>query len=155
MISEPNAKILARPWVKTLLAEAGIAKLGTSNPHTHQPHVTPVWFEWDGTSLWISAFISTRKARDVERNPRISVLIDDHTSGKTARAVLMEGPAELISDPEIVMERSSSVYTKYLGPKGVNEQGPASWIVDPENRMIKLTPTKIYTWGPAEDLTVV
>lgn len=146
-MTEEKTVILSKNWVKTILAEKSIAKLGTANPKNLQPHVTPVWFEWDGESLWISAFISTRKARDVERNPRISVLIDDHTPGKAARAVLMEGLAEFISVPSVVQERSLSVYTKYLGPEGVKEQGPASWVVDPENRIIKLTPDKIYAWG--------
>jgi nitroimidazol reductase NimA-like FMN-containing flavoprotein (pyridoxamine 5'-phosphate oxidase superfamily) len=143
-----HAEILAKAWVKALLEETGIAKLGTANPKTHQPHVTPVWFEWDGESLWISAFISTRKARDVAKNPRISVLIDDHTSGKPARAVLMEGAAELIADAERVQVRSISLYTKYLGSEGVKEEGPASWVIDPENRIIKLTPEHIFAWGP-------
>ena len=142
-----NAKILAKDWVKALLSEPGIAKLGTSNPKNNQPHVTPVWFEWDGASLWISAFISTRKVRDVARNPRISVLIDDHTPGKPGRAVLLEGPAELIADPMLVQEHSTSVYTKYLGKEGAQAEGPASWVIDPENRMIKLTPQNIFSWG--------
>lgn len=146
-MSQDHVEILTKGWVKTLLAEPGIAKLGTANPKNNQPHVTPVWFEWDGANLWISAFISTRKARDVARNPRISVLIDDHTPGKPGRAVLMEGCAELIADSTLVQKYSTSVYTKYLGSEGVQADGPASWVVDPENRMIKLTPDKIFAWG--------
>jgi nitroimidazol reductase NimA-like FMN-containing flavoprotein (pyridoxamine 5'-phosphate oxidase superfamily) len=146
-MAEDKTAILAKNWVKTILAEKGVAKLGTANPKNNQPHVTPVWFEWDGESLYISAFISTRKARDVEKNPRISVLIEDHTPGKAARAVLMEGQAELIATPGEVQKYSISVYTKYLGAEGIKEQGPASWVVDPENRIIKLTPEKVFAWG--------
>ena len=40
-------------------------RLATANPRTLQPHVVPVWFWWDGTSLWISAFSSTRKVKEL------------------------------------------------------------------------------------------
>jgi general stress protein 26 len=149
-MEKKNQIIFNKLWVKSLLSETIIAKLGTANPKTNQPHVTPVWFEWDGENLWISAFISTRKAREVEKNPLISVLVDDHTTGSPARAVLLEGSAELFDDPDIVKTRALSLYTKYLGEEGVKEAGPASWVVDPENRIIKLTPKKVFVWGPEE-----
>jgi len=150
-MTESHDEIFSRKWVKDLMSEPGIARLGTANPKTHQPHVTPVWFEWDGKVLWISAFISTRKARDVDRNPRISVLIDDHSPEKPARAVLLEGQAELISDPRLVVPLATSIYKKYLGEEGVKEKDPASWVVDPENRIIKLVPEKVFAWGPAAE----
>ncbi len=87
---ENNEAVLAQDWVQELLAEPLLARLGTANPATAQPHVTPVWFAWDGECLYISAFISTRKAREVSKNPRISVLID---TNKPTRAVLLEGVA--------------------------------------------------------------
>jgi general stress protein 26 len=145
-----NNEILSRAWVVELLAEPGIARLGTTNPATNQPHVTPVWFEWNENTIWISAFISTRKAREIVKNKRIAVLIDDHSPGKIARAVLMEGTAELLDDPALVQPRATRLYTKYLGPEGIKEKDPASWIVDPENRIIKLVPEKVYAWGPSE-----
>lgn len=147
-LSENNKQILSKPWVASLLAEPLIAKLGTANPKTLQPHVTPVWFEWREGSLYISAFVSTRKVRDILRNQRISVLIDDHTPGTVARAVLLEGVAELIDDPVLVQDLAKKVYLKYLGEQGIQDSGPASWVIDPENRIIKLTPSQVFAWGP-------
>jgi general stress protein 26 len=127
-----------------LLGQPILARLGTANPKTLQPHVVPVWFEWDGESLWISAFESTRKVKDVQRNRRISVLVD---TLDPSHAVLFEGVVELISDPAVVASRSKSIYTRYLGAEGVKEPDPASWIDDPENRILKLTPEKVWAWG--------
>ena len=62
--------------VQALLAEPVLARLATANPKTLQPHVVPVWFLWDGSSLWISAFVSTRKVKDLLKNPRCAVLIE-------------------------------------------------------------------------------
>jgi len=143
----PNKESLKQPWVQEYLARPVLARLGTANPRTSQPHVTPVWFEWDGESLWISAFSSTRKVKEAAKNPKISVLIDSAEENGPTRGVLMEGTAELIRDPAVVPERATSIYTRYLGPTGVLAKDPQSWISDPENTIIKLTPERVYVWG--------
>lgn len=128
-----------------LLARLATAAPSKEDPTLFQPHNTPVWFLWDGASLYISAFTSTRKAKEVRRNPYIAVLIDvsDPIDGVTA--VLMEGRCEVIPQSPLTQEMSRAIYTRYMG-EGVNDPAPQSWIVDPENSLIKLTPQKIFTW---------
>lgn len=137
-------KALSLPYVQDLLARPLIARLGTANPKSAQPHVTPVWYEWDGDCLYISAFISTRKGREVTANPLISVLID--TDGPT-HAVLLEGTAEVWADPERVAPRAESIYARYVGAEGVKEATYQSWVYDGENRIIVLKPARVYAWG--------
>jgi len=134
-------------WVKEFLGKKHLARLATANPKTAQPHVTPVWFDWDGECVYISAFISTRKAKEVTRNSRISVLVDIAEQDGPTRAVLFEGKAEVLDDPEQVAPLARRIYTKYVGPDGVQAPDVASWIVDPENRIIKLAPEHVYIWG--------
>jgi len=132
--------------IETLLAQPVLARLGTANPKTNQPHVVPVWFLWDGEFIWFSAFSSTRKARDLARNPRCSVLIEPEKAGEL-QAVLFEGAAELIDhSTEQVCEMSLRIYTRYMGEEGAQAAEPQSWAVDPENRLVRLTPTHIYAW---------
>ena len=132
--------------IETLLAQPVLAHLGTANPKTNQPHVVPVWFLWDGQHIWISAFSSTRKFKDLTRNPLCAVLIEPEKSG-SLQAVLFEGPAELIDQPPgLVSEMSLRIYTRYMGNEGAQAAEPQSWAVDPENRLVKLIPSHIYTW---------
>lgn len=140
-------EIIEQPWVQALLNAALVARLGTANPRTLQPHVVPVWFEWDGEALWISAFDSTRKMREIKANPLVSISIDVAGDDGSARGILFEGRAETISDPAMVAPRSISIYQRYLGVEGAREPEPASWAVDPENRLIRLTPQFVYAWG--------
>jgi len=141
------ADIQNRTPIDLFLDEPRLARLATANPHNLQPHVVPVWYAWDGQSLWISAFRSTRKIKDLLRNPLCSVLIDVEEEGEGLRAVLFEGRAELIDDPAIVRPMATQIYTRYLGETGVLAANPQSWIVDPENTIIKLVPDKTYTWS--------
>ena len=132
--------------IETLLGEPVLARLSTSNARTCQPHVVPVWFLWDGVSLWFSAFSSTRKVRDLLTNPRIAVLIEPPQPGKL-QAVLFEGKADLIEQPRpLVCDISLRIYTRYMGSEGAQAPEPQSWAVDPENRLIRLTPEHVYVW---------
>ena len=136
-------EVLAQDWVRELLAEPHLARLGTANPADGQPHVTPVWFAWDGEALFISAFISTRKAREASENPRISVLID--TDAPT-RAVLMEGNSEMLTEAAEVARLSEWIYARYVGEGDVKKDPYVGWASDPENRIIRLRPEKVFAW---------
>lgn len=57
--------------IEEVLKEVVLARLATANSKTCQPHVVPVWFLWDGESIWISAFNSTRKVKNFLGTRRI------------------------------------------------------------------------------------
>lgn len=136
-------EVLGQDWVKELLAQPLLARLGTADPQNAQPHVTPVWFEWDGEYLYISAFTSTRKMRETLANPRISVLIDVDSP---TRAVLLEGLAEVLSDAGEVIRHATSIYARYVGASEVKHDPYKSWVFDAENRIIKLRPSRAFAW---------
>jgi hypothetical protein len=142
---------LTKAQVDGFLSRPLLARLATSvpskeDPALYQPHNTPVWFVWDETSVFISAFSSTRKVKEVRLNPFIAVLVDVAEAIEEVRAVLMEGRCEWITEAGVVQEMSRQIYTNYMGEDGVLAPDPQSWIVDPENSIIKLTPARIYTW---------
>ena len=127
-----------------LLAKPVLARLATANPKTLQPHVVPVWFWWDGDSIWISAFNSTRKVKDLQKNLRCAVLIEPPVETPGLRGILFEGKAELIAFPDPrVAELSSTIYKRYVGEEGVKDPEVQSWMVDPENTLVHLVPEKI------------
>ena len=138
--------LLATPWVQELLFKPIIARLGTCNTKTNQPHVTPVWFLWDGKAINVSAFVSTRKVREVAQNPLVSILIDTANPGEPVRGILLEGKADLIDKPEHVAPLAERIYSHYAGADGLDD-AMRSWIIDPENRIIRLAPGKVYVWG--------
>lgn len=123
-----------------------IARLATSDEQG-QPHVVPVWFGWDGKTLWISSYSNTRKVKDLQQNPRISVVIDIEENHET-KAVVLEGSAELIEQPrDFLKQQFLWIYKRYMGEDGVKEEQPQEWIEDAHNLLIKLTPSRIMTWN--------
>lgn len=147
MSQEEEISKLHDPGVANLLQQTILARLGTANPVTLQPHVVPVWFLWDGEALWISAFTSTRKVKDLKRNQRCSVLIEPaDPSASKIQAVLLEGKCELLGEQPFVAEQSELIYEKYMGKDGAQAAEPQSWKSDPENRLVKLIPQKVFLW---------
>ncbi len=135
-----------RKLIDAFLEKPLIARMATADRHAH-PHVVPVWYAWDGTSIWISSFASTRKVAELRQNPYLSISIDVAEQNGATRAVILEGKSELITEPrEFVASQSHWIYKRYLGDEGVLAKEPQSWIHDPENLLIKLTPEDIYTW---------
>lgn len=140
-------KLDRKVLIEAVLAEPVLARLATTNPKTMQPHVVPVWFMWDGQYVWISSFVSTRKIRELKHNPQGAVLIESKQEGGKLTAVLLEGPVELVVEPRpLVSEIANRIYVRYLGPEGVKDPEPQSWLNDPENLLVKLTPKRIISW---------
>ena len=124
-----------------------LARIATANPATLQPHVVPVWYAWDGASLWIHTFRATRKVRDLLKNPRLAVVVDSTEPFAGLTGVLLEGQAEFIdSPPELVEEKANWIYVRYLGEEGSKAPEPQSWIHDPQSTLLRLTPTWIKSW---------
>jgi len=133
--------------IDAFLAAPHIARLATVDA-AGAPHVVPVWYGWDGSALWISSFANTRKITHIEHNPALSVAVDIVKPDGSTQAVILEGRADLIRQPrELVQQKSTWIYTRYLGPEGVLAAEPQSWIVDPLNLLIQLIPQHISSWG--------
>jgi len=140
----PEKKALA----EGLLAQPVLARIATANLENGQPHVVPLWYLWDGASIWVSGFRSTRKFRELLANPMCAVLVEPADSkASKIQAVLFEGEAEVIASPrQLVEEMSTRIYLRYLGEEGVKAADPQSWIHDAENLVVRLTPQRVFTW---------
>jgi PPOX class probable F420-dependent enzyme len=71
------------------------------------PQLTPNWYLWTGAEIWISTSVETAKVRNLRRDPRIVLCIDDPVSGDYVQivgsATIIEGPAA--REPTIALIR--------------------------------------------------
>lgn len=133
--------------VEAFLDKPLLARIGTADPDTCQPHVVPVWYGWDGESIWISSYSTTRKVVELKNNPFCSIVIDVAEGDGDITALLFEGKAELVTGPsDYLREKITWVYSRYLGEDGVLADDPQEWLASPDNLLIKLTPTKTFAW---------
>jgi PPOX class probable F420-dependent enzyme len=113
------------------------AVVATTGPHG-TPLVSPVWYVWDGERFLISTPAWTAKVRDVRRDPRIAVCVDDQISGDYLTAY---GTAELV-EGEAVKEMTEPLLLKYLQPA----EAEARWALINETNdrvLILLRPERV------------
>src|SRR5260370_9519675 len=63
-----------------------------------RPHVKPLWFVWDGTSLWLNSVVRSQRWTDLERDPRIAVVIDAGVEFSELRGVELSGAVVPVGD---------------------------------------------------------
>jgi PPOX class probable F420-dependent enzyme len=126
-----------------------VARLATADADL-QPAVIPICYVFDGENLYSPidekpksvAASALKRVRNIERNPRVALVIDDYSEKWSELAyVLITGTAEIISPRENTKEHARAAgllrekYPQYRSMK-----------ID-DRPMIKITPVRIKRWG--------
>jgi PPOX class probable F420-dependent enzyme len=133
-----------REAMNAFLEEPVLARIATVREDW--PHVVPMWFAWDGESLWMETKFGFQKHKNLVANPHCAVTIDITEGGLRLKGVMLEGDAEIITGPdEFVREVVTRIYRRYLGEEGLAAPTPAQMIADP-HAIIRMHPRRIRTW---------
>lgn len=96
----------------TLLDGVTFAKLVTLMPDG-APQNTVMWFRSTGDTLRMIAPASSRKARNLQCDSRVAIVIDDPGNGY--RYLEIRGRAELVADDDAAREELRHIATRYIG----------------------------------------
>jgi len=135
---------MTKAEIDAFLAEPVLARIATVRPDG-RPHVVPIWFWWDGTSIYMETPPTFVKAKNLRKNPNCAISIDITEGGLRFKAVILEGQVELIEDREFVLDMVKRIYTKYLGVEGAQSPTPQR-MINSVHVIIKMTPTRILSW---------
>jgi PPOX class probable F420-dependent enzyme len=105
-----------------------------------RPHTVPVWFLWDGETFLIFSQPGTLKIRNLQRNPHITLALDDTKQG--GDVVTVEGEAELLSEPRTMVVYGEK-YASLIQEVGADPER----MVEDFSQQIRITPTKVLSWG--------
>lgn len=126
------------------LSQPHLARIATVREN--RPHVVPMWFDWDGENLWMETGLGYQKHKNLVINPSCAVTIDITEGGLRFKGAILEGEAELITEPqEFARQTAARIYRKYLGNEGIAALTPQEMINSP-HAIIRLQPTRIQTW---------
>lgn len=102
------------------------------------PHLAPVWYLWDGSSIRVSTPGWTIKVADAETDNRVAFCVDDQVSGEY---LTIYGTAVVIRDDR-VSELTMPLLLAYLHP----DEATARWArinADGSRVVIMITPARI------------
>ena len=108
------------------------------------PHVTPLWFVWDGASLWLTSIVRSQRWTDLQRDGRVSVIVDTGHDFMELRGVEIKGRAEVVGEVPRTGESNAELEVperlfadKYAGGR-VHHDGRHAWL--------RVSPEKMVSW---------
>ncbi|WP_418955872.1 pyridoxamine 5'-phosphate oxidase family protein [Streptomyces tritici] len=130
--------------VDAFLAEQRTCRVATVSADG-RPHVSALWFAWDGASLWLYSITRSRRWAELRRDPRLAVVVDAGEEYGELRGVELSGTAVFVGEaprtgepcPELeVPERLFA--RKNFGLDAMPHDGRHAWL--------RLTPDAIASW---------
>jgi hypothetical protein len=126
------------------LSTARTCRIATIGPRG-TPHVSPLWFLWRDSVLWLNSLVKSQRWVDAARNPAAAIVVDDGLAYDELRGVEMRGTLEAVGD----VPRSSAP-RQDLQPieRAYAEKYTPSSIFRPDGRhaWLRFAPAKIVSW---------
>lgn len=76
------------------------------------PHLSTLWFATVDGKIVFETYTKSQKIKNLERDPRITVLVEDGDVYEKLRGVMIKGEATLVTDPAEVHPLALAVLTR-------------------------------------------
>lgn len=104
-----------------------------------RPHLAPVWYVPDGRAILFNTGTETVKGRNLAREPRVSLCVDDDRPPYAF--VTIEGRATLSDDLAEVRRWATVIGGRYMGADQAEAFGERNGV--PGELLVRVEPTKI------------
>jgi PPOX class probable F420-dependent enzyme len=129
--------------LRAFLEEQMVMQCATVGPHG-RPHIVPLWFVPDGTELRGWTYAKSQKARNLERDPRATLGIEEGVQYQELRGVMLECDVEVERDVERVAEYGLALVDRYAGG---GEEAREAFRKQAEKRVgLRFVPSRIVSW---------
>jgi PPOX class probable F420-dependent enzyme len=120
----------------------------SSNGVRGWPHSMPMWFVLRDGEIWVWTYAKSQKVRNLERDPRATLLVETGSEYTELRGVQIEAEAELVRDPERVAEFGVELTVRYAeGIESVEGEAAAALRAQAAKRVaIRFEPIRVATW---------
>jgi PPOX class probable F420-dependent enzyme len=112
-----------------------------------RPHLAALWYvpAADGRlDCW--TYAASQKARNLERDPRATLLIEAGTTYQELRGVSMECDAELVRDPGQVLDIGVALAARYGGASPASDVRAALAPQAAKRVGVRFHPTRVSSW---------
>lgn len=114
------------------------AKLATTMADG-SPHVMPVWFVLDGDELVFNTAADSVKGRNLARDPRASMLVEDERPPYAF--VHLRGRVTIGDDPGELLRTATEIGGRYMGAERADEFGRRNGV--PGELVVRFRPERV------------
>jgi PPOX class probable F420-dependent enzyme len=130
-----------------LLQGERVAVVSSNGPRGF-PHSMPLWFVPREGEIWIWTYAKSQKVRNLERDPRATVLIETGREYGELRGAMIEAEADIHRDSETVIGFAEELTVRYA--EGIDAVvGDAKAALEaqaPKRVAIHFKPRRVATW---------
>jgi PPOX class probable F420-dependent enzyme len=112
------------------------------------PHVMPLWYVPRDGEVWIWTYAKSQKVKNLERDPRATLLIETGVEYTELRGVQIEAEAELIRDLDRIVDFAEELTIRYS--EGIDSvEGDAAAALRgqaPKRVAIRFHPKRVASW---------
>lgn len=120
-----------------------VATIGTRG----WPHSMPLWYVPRDGEIWIYTYAKSQKVRNLERDPRATLLVETGHEYFELRGVEIEAEAEIHGDLDAVFELAKELTSRYAGGAQVDESQAEVLRNQARKRVaIRFEPKRVASW---------
>ncbi len=112
------------------------------------PHSMPLWYVPRDAEVWVWTYAKSQKVRNLERDPRATLLVDTGHQYTELRGIQIEAEAELIRDHDRVVDFAKELTVRYS--EGIDSvEGDAAAALEaqaPKRVAIHFHPKRVTSW---------
>ena len=139
-------EMTAAEYREFLLGSVRTATLATVRADG-RPHAAPVWYHLDGETFVFTTGEDTVKGRNMRRDGRVSLCIDDERP--PYHFVIVEGVATLTADDPDLLLWATRLGGRYMGEDQAEAFGRRNAV--PGELLVRVAPTKVLAYMDIAD----
>jgi PPOX class probable F420-dependent enzyme len=130
--------------VRAFLAEQMVMQCATVGPRG-LPHMVPLWYVAEDMNLVGWTYAKSQKAKNLERDPRATIGIEDGVQYHELRGVMLECNVALERDAERVEGYGLRLFERYAGElnEGIREMVAKQ---APKRIGLRFVPSRVVSW---------
>jgi PPOX class probable F420-dependent enzyme len=136
--------------VDAFLRDSMKVQVATVNPDG-SPHLTTLFYVVEDGRIAFWTYGSSQKIKNLERDPRITCLVESGEDYFELCGVSITGTAELVRDEDGIRRIGSAVASRMVGGADLGEVGAAEVERQVAKRVgVVVTPAKVASWDHAK-----
>ena len=133
---------MATDEVAAFLSAQRIVICATNGPHGW-PHLMPLWYVMRADEIWGWTYAKSQKVRNLERDPRATLQVEDGELYNELRGVMIEAHATIHRDIETVAGVGTELLGRHAGAGTVDDVVRAQAA---KRVGLQFSPRRVATW---------
>jgi Pyridoxamine 5'-phosphate oxidase len=146
MPSRRNEIEMSEEEVQAFLEERLVMQCATVGPRG-MPHMVPLWFVAEKLELLGWTYAKSQKARNLERDPRATIGVEDGVQYHELRGVMFECDVRIEREPERVAGYGLRLFDRMGGGSELTPEVRETIAKQAQKRVgLRFVPTRVVSW---------